>query len=532
MPTDVSATVRVNGGGNYTSLSAAEAGLQRNLVSNDQTMHILCEQGVDTTAVTIAGWTTDNSHYLHIYTQAAQPAVWDDNRYTLSVTDNDAINIQQNYCSVQRLQIQVTGTNTGLRGAVNVSSASLCFICDNKMKRLGSQSSYRRGYAITARAGSRVYNNIIWGWDYGSSSARGIYGLCSTAHDGIYCMGNLVHSCYMGFSFAGADGYYECFNNIAVGCTDGYSNRTGVNEYNGYNISDIANDAPGEYSATGTPSFKDSANGDYRLTAADTLARNKANSVVHNYWGIDHLMTSRQENNEGAYDIGPFEFHPTIMVVQECSLAVSSESPQFTQVHVIDIRSCDVETSSDGLSITQLHIIDIDSCGIATSSDEPETDVSIVAEAARCDVETSSDAVAGVLEIRQFYPVDGTLRTSSDSFKITQQHTLVVNDSTLPVASESPDPDFQLVFVGIADCTLATSSDEPTIDRAHVFEIHDCWVFTANTRVYPFNLVQTFSSKKTTATPDFKEVVVLNDQKSSVLMSDLREAVPAVDLYA
>lgn len=528
---DVFATVRVGGGGNYTSLAAAEAGLQRNLVSNDQSVHILCEQGTDTSAVTIAGWTTDSTHFIHIYTPGAQVAVWDSNRYTLSVTDADAITIGNHWVTIQRLQIRVTGTGTGMLNIVRSAGAYNCFICDNKMERAGSASTRRRGYGVYAQPLNRVFNNIIWGYDF-TSSAFGIYG--PTGSEGtIYLMGNLVHSCYVGIYVSGVAGSHYIFNNITYNCTDGFNTpTTGSNDYEDYNISDVAGDVKGSNSKTGTPSFVNASGGDFRLTGSDTLARNSGHPATDAYWGLDHLTTTRSNNNEGYFDIGPFEYHPANLVVQECSLGVSSESPTFTQVHEIAIQACGLESSSDNLIFTQLHILAIDSCDVATSSDSPEPDVSLVAEAHYCLLETSSDRVDAVLEIRQFWPVDGVLATSSDGgFKITQEHTLVVADSTAAVTSEEPEPDFQLVFVGIADGVLATTSEEPEIDKAYIFQVHDSWVFTDNTRVYPFILIQTFSSRKTTALPDFKEVVVLSDDKTSLLMTDSKVTVLAVDLY-
>jgi len=74
----------------YTSLSAWEAGEQRDLTATDE-IAVARIEGVwtnpDTTAVTIDGWTTDATRYIRIYTtlEARHGGVWSDAKYRLSV---------------------------------------------------------------------------------------------------------------------------------------------------------------------------------------------------------------------------------------------------------------------------------------------------------------------------------------------------------------------------------------------------------------------------------------------------------------
>lgn len=71
MAVTITKTVK-SAGGDYTSLSAWEAGQQGDLVTLDEIHQAECYNFSDTTAVTFAGWTTDATRYLRVYTPAAE----------------------------------------------------------------------------------------------------------------------------------------------------------------------------------------------------------------------------------------------------------------------------------------------------------------------------------------------------------------------------------------------------------------------------------------------------------------------------
>lgn len=72
MATEVVKTVIPAGGGDYTSLSAWEAGEQKNLVTADEIAVAECYSGEVTQTLTIAGWTVDATHYTHIRAASGQ----------------------------------------------------------------------------------------------------------------------------------------------------------------------------------------------------------------------------------------------------------------------------------------------------------------------------------------------------------------------------------------------------------------------------------------------------------------------------
>lgn len=65
MPTLVTKTVK-SAGGDYTSLSAWEAGQQANIVTADQIQEAECYAFQDTTTCSIAGWTTDATRFIRV----------------------------------------------------------------------------------------------------------------------------------------------------------------------------------------------------------------------------------------------------------------------------------------------------------------------------------------------------------------------------------------------------------------------------------------------------------------------------------
>lgn len=98
-------------GGDYTSLSAAEAGEDDlgDLVSRDEWMHFSCYAMEDTTAVTIVGWTTDATRFIQIDTPLSErhDGEWNTNKYRLSLT-NAPVWIQENNIHFVGIQFQTT----------------------------------------------------------------------------------------------------------------------------------------------------------------------------------------------------------------------------------------------------------------------------------------------------------------------------------------------------------------------------------------------------------------------------------------
>ncbi len=113
---DKTVTVKPSGG-TYTTLQNAIAGevvANANLVTMDGILTISIEGdwsgGPDTAAVTINGFTMDATRYLVIQADSANRAIktsLDATRYILSVTDADAINVNDSHVRIYGLQIRI-----------------------------------------------------------------------------------------------------------------------------------------------------------------------------------------------------------------------------------------------------------------------------------------------------------------------------------------------------------------------------------------------------------------------------------------
>ena len=96
----------------YTSLSAWEAGENRDLTATDEIAVARIEgtwTNPDTAALVINGWTTGPDNYIKIYTasEARHSGVWNAGKYRLETTDIDAFSIQEDYAKIDGLQIRV-----------------------------------------------------------------------------------------------------------------------------------------------------------------------------------------------------------------------------------------------------------------------------------------------------------------------------------------------------------------------------------------------------------------------------------------
>jgi hypothetical protein len=113
MPTVTTVTVKA-AAGDYSSLSAAEAGEQADLVSGDVQLDIECYSFDDTTNTTFNGWTTDATRYIRVFTPAAErhAGVFTTGKYRLTIANDfvSGIHVSEDYVRFEGIQINVTST--------------------------------------------------------------------------------------------------------------------------------------------------------------------------------------------------------------------------------------------------------------------------------------------------------------------------------------------------------------------------------------------------------------------------------------
>ncbi len=109
MPTEIIHTIKSKGG-DYTSLAAWEAAQQRDLTAVDEIAVAECYNFQDTTAVLIAGWTTDATRYIKVYTPTSERHTGvADTGYRLTVAGVWAMQIREEHVHLEGLETTSSG---------------------------------------------------------------------------------------------------------------------------------------------------------------------------------------------------------------------------------------------------------------------------------------------------------------------------------------------------------------------------------------------------------------------------------------
>lgn len=268
-------------GCDYTTLNLWEAGEQGILAT--PAIAQITEGFLDTTAVTIDGWTTSEANYIYVYTTAAarHDGKWSANAYKLSVAATDTvIKIADFYVRIDGLQIEATGTDTTVT-AVEVYFDSWLgtdpseFRISNCIVKNSIPGNAYSGISVEANRGltGKIWNNIV----YDFSSGYGFWFYSGTS----YFYNNTVQNCSKGFhhnTASDATGAMVVKNSLAQNCGDGFSGTMSASS--DYNLSDLADDAPGSYSRNLTNvTFIDKDNDDFHLASNDAGAKDQWGNV-------------------------------------------------------------------------------------------------------------------------------------------------------------------------------------------------------------------------------------------------------------
>lgn len=289
MATLRSRTVK-SSGGDYSSLSAWEAGEQANIVVADEIRRAVCDPFTDTTAVVVDGWTTDATRYAEVIPASGAEAgmPWrTSGAYILAVGGaSQALHIYSTYFRLGRIQVDQTGTGPGVR--MEATAANQIF-ADGTYARTASSSSpwQLEGGAIcrncVGKNGFAVFRLHTGGGycDNCTAIAGSSVGFYTTATSSGTCR---VRNC-LGYDSPTGDFY-----------SDGVA-LTGSN-----NASKDAT-APGSGSVTSIADpFVNYASGDYHLAAATSPVN--AGTSLSGDFSTDFDGVTRS----GTWDIGADEY--------------------------------------------------------------------------------------------------------------------------------------------------------------------------------------------------------------------------------
>jgi len=329
-----------NGSGtNYTSLSAWEAGEQGDLTGARDEIAVAkcrCTGGTaDTTAVDIAGWTTDTTHYIKIWTDPSESyrhdGKWNTSKYRITSNAYFATICNNNGA---RLDLWLDGLQiensreyeSGAAGAglwsyqtyiANIT-VSNCII-----RNTASSPCAGSGVTVLDAADSgttyfKCYNNIIYGFSGGYDGAGIRYNRTAngaTRH--IICYNNTLYGNYKNLflnpNWPGSEPVYiHSKNNLLY-------NHTGGGDFvrsDDGGTWDVENDLSSDATSLDTShrnqtvAFVDADNRDLHLSASDTAARGQGTNLSSDsYLPFSTDIDGQDRGGSGAsWDIGADEY--------------------------------------------------------------------------------------------------------------------------------------------------------------------------------------------------------------------------------
>lgn len=358
MATTVTKTIKPSGG-DYTSLSAFEAGEQRNLVTLDEISVAECYSMTDTAPAVFDGWNTGPTNYILIKTPSSERhiGIWNSGKYNLSVPSGSSsicLHIKTEYTRVEGLQFYTNHTSgNAVKYDVGGSNADLWLrYCILKGTTGGGIDAI--GLVIIATSfTNQVYrvNNSLF-YDFGASGAGGgVYYSANSASNILYFFNNNVHSTYKGVENINATGRFVAINNISV--TSGGIPYTGsFDSLSTHNTGDSGT-VPGAYSIVATPVYEDSGGRDFRLQITDASGLNLGFDLTDNIWSFiedDIIDVSRPQKKK--WDRGAFE--RTYTFLEEKDVAIGSRPRMLINIDFISgtLRYSDQDLDVDGVVYT------------------------------------------------------------------------------------------------------------------------------------------------------------------------------------
>lgn len=518
MATVVTKIVDTGGGegADYTSLAAWEAAEQCNLVTQNQIAKVYCRAttGVaDSTPVTLAGWTTDENHYVWITTEPEyrHQGVWNSSIYrmqNLSMNNESLIRAEIPNYRIEWMQFYgVAQEGSSGKAVLHACDSSTCdvYIRNNIFRSQSTYGGTARNFGIDIQLSSSdgyfsIQNNLLFNFKGHIEYSSAIRYNASVGR--AWVDHNTVYNANFGYWCGAAKRIHAQFN-IATKCRNGYKGTFGDNSKK--NVSDIAGDAPGENPISGEPKFINTSSGDFDLHRNDTVARNQAASFV-----VSNDLKGRTRPAMTYSDCGCFEHTSLDIVIADASHGHTADNVGYTQTHIIAAHDVAHEHTADGpLSFTQEHNIVIQDADHGHTADNCDVNISTQIEIQNAFHEHTVD---GDLVIPWFtnivaakcnhsHTVDGAVR-------FTQEHNIEVQDSDHGHTADKCDANVRVNIV-IADVS-------------HGHTVDGDLVFTQEHNIEIDNTTHEFTSDHVQLNPTGKKVAVVSAPVRVVVCVDVR----------
>ena len=303
-------------GHDYHSLSLWEAGENANLVTGDLIAVAKCRStgGVaDTTQLVIDGWTTDATRYIKIWTDPAEEfrhnGTYQTTKYRLELATSalsyKMVEIYNEETQIYGLQFSIDDTAVSGGDCCVIyprvySGEQSFFLSESILKRADTGTSAVHGIQHNQGNGIVTVRNCI-AYDFGPTGTWSrTFALENAGTFNAYnCT---IQNSKRGFYQT--NGTFVVKNCIAQDCGDGFEGT--FDNASDYNSSDIADDAPGANSQTGSVVFVNEAGDDFHLDSTDTVAIN--NGVDLNAVFTVDIDNVTRPTGAGTWDIGADEY--------------------------------------------------------------------------------------------------------------------------------------------------------------------------------------------------------------------------------
>lgn len=299
-------------GNPYNTLQAARTDIiadHPSLVADDVQIDLICSGATDdTTGVTNTWPTSDATRYIHIQVPTADhKVIFDANVYTkISNASAPVITISTNSMRITGIQVINSATldlagNHGLQ--INGGSGGVWVL--DTVKLYKSANAGQVAFLPGNTAGTYVFRNCVSGGDATGFRFRAGIAVSAAPSDTTYIVYNntiqlsgVSTGISIIFAAGGSNKVARVKNNLLQNSTNGVvvTNST-------------TNDQATNHHSTGTDaSFVNAAAGNFRLTSADTVARNLGtdlSGVADFPFSVDGDLTTRPVGS--AWDIGSHE---------------------------------------------------------------------------------------------------------------------------------------------------------------------------------------------------------------------------------
>lgn len=324
MATEVIKTIK-SSGGDYTSVSAAEAGEQRNLVTADEIAVLECYSFQDTAGVTINGFTTDATRYLKIYTPTAErhDGKWNSSKYRLEVSGTMGIAVRDEYVRIDGLQIQLT-SSSGFNSAIVLQSIaaggsdiriSNCIVAGVVSGTAVSRGIYVGDADITI---AKIWNCIVYDFINGTNNCPGIGGYGGNV-DIFNCT---VYNCYRGI--LRQTDTVNVYNSAVFGNADDFNGTFATIDYCASDDGDGTNAVtPSDWDTV----FEDITNRDFHLKSTDTDLIGAGTDDPGSGLFSDDIDAQARTS---TWDIGADEFTSAAILLSASLSATGSQASSLT----------------------------------------------------------------------------------------------------------------------------------------------------------------------------------------------------------